>query len=153
MITPWNMNWRHPSTLTHQKHILSSMLVNIRLFLSWHVFDIKMLLNCEVRNQNKRSATKTNRSQCTNTAKFSKENIPSYNVSERSVDGAKQKRGKRRHWRRRWADSGIIWRKYYRGGIQGAPGGRGPQGPPERLITRRPIRQRLANYVLMADWN
>lgn len=61
---------------------------------------------------------------CSRTAKIPKENRLSYNVSERSGDGAKQKRGNSHHWRRRWADSRIIWRKYYRGGIQGASGGR-----------------------------
>lgn len=47
------------------------------------------------------------------TGKFSYKYLHSYNVSDRSDAGAKQKRGNGPHWQRRWADARIIWRKYY----------------------------------------
>lgn len=91
---------------------------NLRLF---HVKELANIINA---NQRKQTAPSSR------IAKFPKENTPSYTVSERNGDGAKQKRGSRLHWWRRWADSRIIWRKYYRGGIQGAPGGRGATREP-----------------------
>lgn len=92
---------------------------------------------------------------CSHTAKFSNKNLSRYYVSERSRNGAKQKRGNGPHWRRRQADARIIWRKYYEARRYSRyarrTGGARVGEPSERLITHWPIRQRLANYVLMAD--
>ena len=100
---------------------------------------------------------KTNRIQLANTAKFPKENIPTL-----------QRFGTKRLRRETKARESPPLAEEV-GGLpdnmaeilraeevfkvhreEGRPGGEGGH-PPERLITRRPIRQRLANYVLMAD--
>lgn len=110
----WNMNWWHPRRNITSKTTNNNLHnVKIRLKSRKTTSKLKLFLYWSKASHNKPALRKTNHTMFAGTAKFAKENIPSYYVSERSRSGAKQKRGNRCHWRRRWAVSRIIWRKYY----------------------------------------